>query len=221
MPTEVGSSSATDPSSATTDSTHGSSPASAASSARVGVLALQGAFARHVEALNRCGVEAFEVRNLEHLNRCDAVVLPGGESTTMNLLLDRSGLRGPLAERLAVGIPVLATCAGMILLATQIADGRPDQEPFQALDIDVRRNGYGRQINSFESNIEVKGLNGGPFRAVFIRAPVVTRYGFGVEVLAEVDGKPVLCRQGAVLATSFHPELTDDYRLHQMFVDSL
>lgn len=139
----------------------------------------------------------------------------------MNLLLERSGLRAPLARRLADGMAVFGTCAGMILLAEQIADGRPDQEPFRVIDLDVRRNGYGRQIDSFEADIEVVGLPDGPFRAVFIRAPVVTRRGPAVEVLAEVDGNPVLCQQGSTLVASFHPELTDDDRLHELFMGAL
>ncbi len=188
---------------------------------RIGVLALQGAFARHVEALARCGCDAVEVRTAEQLENCDALVLPGGESTTMSMLLERSGLRQPLAARLGQGLPVFGTCAGMILLAESISDGRPDQEPFRAIDIDVRRNGYGRQVDSFEADINVAGLDDGPFRAVFIRAPVVTRVGPSVDVLAEVDDDPVLCRMGSITVASFHPELTDDDRLHRLFLQSL
>lgn len=188
---------------------------------RVGVLALQGAFARHVESLTRCGADAFEVRTPEQLAACDALVIPGGESTTMAMLLDRLELRTPLAERLNDGLPVFGTCAGMILLAKEIADGRPDQVPFDVIDIDVRRNGYGRQINSFEADIAVEGLDGSSFRAVFIRAPVVTRVGAEVDVLAEVDGDPVMCQSGHVSVVSFHPELTDDDRLHRLFLDRL
>ncbi len=188
---------------------------------RIGVLALQGAFARHVASLNRCGVEAFEVRDAAQLADCDALVLPGGESTTMSMLLDRSDLRAPLAARLSDGLPVFGTCAGMILLAETIADGRPDQMPLRAIDIDVRRNGYGRQLDSFEADIDVAGLDDGPFRAVFIRAPVVTRVGPDVNILAEVEGDAVMCSSGNVVVASFHPELTDDDRLHRLFLQSL
>jgi 5'-phosphate synthase pdxT subunit len=186
---------------------------------KVGVLALQGAYAAHVGALATLGVEAIEVRTPEQLSGVDALVLPGGESTTMNRLLVTSGLWDPLAERLAGGLPVFGTCAGMILLAAEVADGRADQRSFGAIDIDVRRNGYGRQVDSFEADLEVAGLDD-PFHAVFIRAPVVERAGPEVEVLATVDGTPVICRQGPVLVTSFHPELTPDPRLHSLFVEA-
>jgi 5'-phosphate synthase pdxT subunit len=187
----------------------------------VGVLALQGAFARHVSALERCGVEAVEVRRPEQLTGLHGVVLPGGESTTMIKLLNSFELVEPLAKRLADGLPVFGTCAGMILLAANVSDGHPDQLSFGAIDLDVRRNGYGRQIDSFEADLIVDGLGGPPMTAVFIRAPVVERVGEGVEVLASVEGVPVVCRQGQVLVSSFHPELTDDDRLHQAFVRSL
>jgi 5'-phosphate synthase pdxT subunit len=187
----------------------------------VGVLALQGAFARHVSALERCGVEAVEVRRPEQLTGLHGVVLPGGESTTMIKLLNSFELVEPLAKRLADGLPVFGTCAGMILLAANVSDGHPDQLSFGAIDLDVRRNGYGRQIDSFEADLIVDGLGGPPMTAVFIRAPVVERVGEGVEVLASVEGVPVVCRQGQVLVSSVHPELTDDDRLHQAFVRSL
>lgn len=191
---------------------------------RIGVLALQGAFALHIEALDRLGVRTAEVRTAEQLDGVDALVIPGGESTTMSKLLDSQGLRDPIAERLDDGMPVFGTCAGMILLATDVSDGRSDQRSFAAIDIGVRRNGYGRQIDSFEADLPVAGLDH-PFRAVFIRAPVVERLGDGVEVLASVDDVPVLCRStvgsAPVLVSSFHPELTDDDRLHQVFVDAV
>lgn len=185
----------------------------------IGVLALQGAFARHVEVLNDVGVDAFEVRNRGQLDRCDAIVLPGGESTTMSKLLDTFELTEPLAKMVDDGLPTFGTCAGMILLASTISDGRPDQHSFGAIDIDVRRNGYGRQIDSFEADLDIPELGGDPFTAVFIRAPVVEAHGVAVEVLATVDDIPVLCRQGPVLVASFHPELTDDRRLHRFFVE--
>ena len=186
----------------------------------VGVLALQGAFARHADALERLGCAAPEVRTPAQLDAVDALVLPGGESTTLAKLLDTSGLHEPLAARLAEGMPVLGTCAGMILLACEIEDVRPDQWSFGAIDLAVRRNGYGRQVDSFEADLDVAGLDA-PFHAVFIRAPRVLRAGAGVEVLARVDGDPVLCRHGAVTVACFHPELTDDLRLHRLFVASL
>ena len=185
---------------------------------KVGVLALQGAFARHSEVLTGLGAVPLEVRTPGDLDAVDAMVVPGGESTTMSMLLDSSGLRPSLAERLADGLPVLGTCAGMILLAVRVTDGRDDQRSFGAIDIDVRRNGYGRQVDSFEDQLSVTGLDG-PFHGVFIRAPVVERVGSDVEVLATVDGVPVLCREGAVLVSSFHPEMSGDWRIHERFLD--
>ncbi len=189
----------------------------------IGVLALQGAFARHVEALQRCGVDAFEVRTAEQLDRCQALVLPGGEATTMLNLLATFDLVDPLGKLLADGLPTFGTCAGMILLAAEVSDGRDDQISFGAIDIDVRRNGYGRQVDSFEADLTVDPIGEPPLRAVFIRAPVVERVGDGVEVLATEDRGdgpiPVLCRQGPVLVSSFHPELVDDDRLHRYFID--
>ncbi|MEM9561169.1 MAG: pyridoxal 5'-phosphate synthase glutaminase subunit PdxT [Actinomycetota bacterium] len=186
---------------------------------RVGVLALQGAFARHVEALARCGAEAFEVRTPDQLDRCEALVLPGGESTTMLKLLATFELLDPLRKLLADGLPVFGTCAGMILLATEVTDGRDDQISFEAIDLDVRRNGYGRQVDSFETDLAVPAIGEPPLRAVFIRAPMVERAGPDVEVLARHDEVPVLCRSGPVLTSSFHPELIDDDRLHRFFLD--
>jgi len=185
---------------------------------KVGVLALQGASREHVAALRALGCDPIEVRTPDDLVGVDALVLPGGESTTIGMLLDSSGLRGPVQERLADGMPALGTCAGMILLASEVLDGRPDQRPLGAVDLAVRRNAFGRQVDSFEADLPVTGVDGGPFPAVFIRAPFVERVGEGVEVLAEVDGHPVLCRQGAVVVASFHPELSDDLRLHELFV---
>jgi 5'-phosphate synthase pdxT subunit len=185
---------------------------------KVGVLALQGAFARHCEVLTALGAAPLEVRTPVDLEAVDAMVMPGGESTTMSMLLDSSGLRTPLAGRMADGLPVLGTCAGMILLAVRVTDGRPDQRSFAAIDIDVRRNGYGRQVDSFEDEFPVAGMDG-PFHGVFIRAPVVERVGPTVEVLARVDKIPVLCREGSVLVSSFHPEMSGDGRIHERFLD--
>lgn len=184
---------------------------------KVGVLALQGAFARHIDAVRALGHEGLEVRTPEQLSAVERLILPGGESTTMNMLLDHNNLREPIAARLAEGMPVFGTCAGMILLATEVLDGRADQVPFKAIDITVRRNGYGRQTDSFEAETAVPLLGEPAFPTVFIRAPIVESAGADVEVLAAVDGQPILCRQGAVLVSSFHPELSADLRLHAEF----
>jgi pyridoxal 5'-phosphate synthase pdxT subunit len=185
---------------------------------KVGVLALQGAFREHREVLDALGVETVEVRTPAQLGALDALILPGGESTTMSQLLDSSGVRAPLAERLADGFPVLGTCAGMILLARQVVDGRPDQQSFGVIDVAVRRNAYGRQRDSFEADLAVDGLLGGPFPGVFIRAPRIESVGERVEVLASHEDVPVLARQGAVVVASFHPELSGDLRLHEWFL---
>ena len=184
---------------------------------KVGVLALQGDVQEHTRALAELGADPVAVRSPEHLAGVDALVLPGGESTTMSLLLSSAQLFDPVQERLAAGMPAFGTCAGMILLATEVHGGRPDQRFFGRIDIAVRRNGYGRQVDSFETALDVDGM-ASPFHAVFIRAPVVERVGDGVEVLATVDGSPVLCRQGAVLVAAFHPELSDDLRVHDLFM---
>jgi 5'-phosphate synthase pdxT subunit len=186
---------------------------------KVGVLALQGASRRHVEAVAALGAHPVEVRTPDDLSGIEGLVLPGGESTTMSRLLELSGLYEPIAERLAAGMPAFGTCAGLILLAGEILDGRPDQRSFGVLDVAVRRNAFGRQVDSFERALDVEGLAGGRFPAVFIRAPVVERVGDGVEVLASLDSHPVLCRQGAVTAAAFHPELSDDLRLHRFFLE--
>ncbi|MGH9183474.1 MAG: pyridoxal 5'-phosphate synthase glutaminase subunit PdxT [Acidimicrobiales bacterium] len=188
---------------------------------KVGVLALQGDFGEHARALAELGADPVAVRVPDDLAAVDALVLPGGESTTVALLLRSSGLLGPLARRVADGMPTLGTCAGMILLATEVLDGRPGQPSLGAIDISVRRNAFGRQRESFEVDLEVAGLDGGPFPGVFIRAPVVERAGAGVEVLARVDEGPVLCRAGPVTACAFHPELADDLRLHAAFLEGI
>jgi 5'-phosphate synthase pdxT subunit len=188
---------------------------------KLGVLALQGAFREHREVLDALGVETVEVRAPEDLGALDALILPGGESTTMSKLLDSSELRAPIAARLADGMPVLGTCAGMILLATEVLDGRPDQQGFGAIDLAVRRNGYGRQRDSFEAPLDVKGLAGGPFPGVFIRAPLVESVGRDTVVLSSHEGVPVLARSGAVWVSSFHPELSGDLRVHQLFLEEV
>ena len=189
---------------------------------KVGILALQGDFREHALALVEAGAEPVEVRRPEALAALDAVVLPGGESTTLSMLLDSSGLRSALQERLDDGLPAFGTCAGMILLARRVLDGRPDQRGFGLLDMAVRRNGFGRQLDSFETELSVRGWRE-PLPAVFIRAPLVEEVGPSVEVLASVpDGKgsmtPVLCRSGRHLVSSFHPELTGDARVHELFL---
>jgi len=189
-------------------------------SPRVGVLALQGAFDAHARVLRALRADVAEVRTPDDLVSVDALVMPGGESTTMSRLLSTSGLFEPLAAKLGDGFPVFGTCAGMILLATTVLDGRPDQRSFGAIDIAVRRNAYGRQVDSFEADLEVTGLDE-PFHAVFIRAPLVESCGAAVEVLSRHQGVPVLARQGAVMVASFHPELTGDGRLHSQFLEVL
>jgi 5'-phosphate synthase pdxT subunit len=171
--------------------------------------------------LAQLGAEPVAVRSPAQLSGVDALVLPGGESTTMSMLLESSGLFPAVAERLVDGMPAFGTCAGMILLGHEILDGRSDQRCFGALDIAVQRNAFGRQVDSFEADLDVRGVAGGPLHAVFIRAPVVDRVSERVEVLATVDGQPVLCRQGAVLAAAFHPELGDDPRLHELFLNEV
>lgn len=185
---------------------------------KVGVLALQGAFKLHAEALDRLGVEALEVRSVEDFNSSEALIIPGGESTTMSFLLESSGIFESLQERSIAGMPILGTCAGMILLSSKIADGRSDQKPLNLIDIEVRRNGYGRQINSFESDLFIEGFESS-FRGVFIRAPLVIDVSEKVEVIAELNGRPVMCRQDSTIVTSFHPELADDDRIHAEFLE--
>jgi 5'-phosphate synthase pdxT subunit len=184
---------------------------------KVGVLALQGDVSEHRNVLEALGAQVVEVRDPQDLAGVDAMVIPGGESTTMSKLMVSSGLVEPIAAAISDGMPVLGTCAGMILLARQVMDGRDDQVLFGAIDIAVRRNAFGRQVASFETDVEVAGVGGGPFHAVFIRAPLVEQVGPEVEVLGALDdGTPVVCRQGKVVACSFHPELTGDDRLHAM-----
>lgn len=185
---------------------------------KVGVLALQGAFGLHERVLNRLDVAAVQVRTPEELAEVDRLVIPGGESTAISKLLDANGLADPLAESLADGLPVLGTCAGLILLASEVVDGYPGQRCFGAIDATVRRNGYGRQSESFSAPVEVEGW-ASPFPGVFIRAPVIASAGPGVEVLAELDGVPVLCRQGSAVVSSFHPELAEDDRIHRWFIE--
>jgi 5'-phosphate synthase pdxT subunit len=187
---------------------------------RVGILALQGAVREHADAFARLGVDAVAVKQPDELDGLDALVLPGGESTTMSMLLERSALFDPVAKLLDDGMPALGTCAGMILLANDVLDGRADQRNFGAIDIGVRRNAWGRQVDSFETDLRVDGLSS-DFHAVFIRAPRVERVGDDVEVLAAIDDEPVLCRSGSIVVSSFHPELSGDFRIHQLFLEGI
>jgi len=189
---------------------------------RVGVLALQGDVREHLQALAGLGVEALGVRRPAELAAVDALVLPGGESTTMAKLARTFEVLEPLRERVTAGLPVLGTCAGMILLADRVEDGVEGQETVGGLDITVRRNAFGRQVDSFEEDLQVTGV-AGPVHAVFIRAPWVEQVGDGVEVLARVEAGPaagriVAVRQGALMATSFHPEVGGDSRIHALFL---
>jgi 5'-phosphate synthase pdxT subunit len=190
----------------------------------IGVLALQGDVREHVRALGEVGAEARPVRRPSELDDVDALVIPGGESTTMSKLAVDFGLLEPLRKRVAGGMPVYGSCAGMIMLATDILDGRPDQQSLGGIDMAVRRNAFGRQVDSFEAPVEIDGIAGPPFHAVFIRAPWVESVGAEVEVLGRVAAGPaagriVAVRQGNLLATAFHPELTGDLRVHRFFVE--
>jgi 5'-phosphate synthase pdxT subunit len=178
---------------------------------------MQGAFAEHVRALEASGARTRLVKTPDDLRDLDGLVLPGGESTTMTMLMERVGLLEPLRGAIAGGLPTLATCAGMIVLAREVTDGMADQRGLGLLDVSVKRNGYGRQVDSFEAPVDVAGLDGKPFPGVFIRSPLVESAGT-TEVLATHDGRPVALRQGHILALCFHPELTGDRRLHEEFV---
>lgn len=182
----------------------------------IGVLAIQGDFLEHRQALARLGVEAPEIRLPHQLEDIDGLIIPGGESTTIAQLIDIYGFRDALRERARQGMAVWGTCAGMIVIADRLTDARP--EPLRLMDIEVSRNAFGRQVDSFEADIEFQDIEGAPFHCVFIRAPVVNRVGATVRTLAALDdGRPVAVRQGRLLATAFHPELTGDSRIHELF----
>lgn len=187
----------------------------------IGVLALQGDTREHLAAFGRCGCRTTSVRLAEELERVDALVIPGGESTTMSRLVRVFGLEQPLRDRLAQGMPTFTTCAGMILLSREIIDGRPDQLALGALDISVRRNGYGRQVESFERDIDITDIGSPSLRGIFIRAPRVEAVGPAATVMARLDADPVVVAQGPHLALAFHPELSGDDRLHRLFVNRL
>ena len=186
----------------------------------IGVLALQGDVREHVRALEACGARAHPVRRPDELDDVEALVVPGGESTTMSKLAIDFGVLEPIRKRIAGGMPTYGSCAGMIMLATEVLDGRPDQRGFDGIEMTGRRNAFGRQVDSFEADVPIDGIDGGPFHAVFIRAPWVERVGPDVEVLGRVTaGRIVAVRQQHLLATAFHPELTGDLRLHRYFVE--
>ena len=189
----------------------------------IGVLALQGDVREHVRSLEAAGARSGAVRTLDQLAEVDALVIPGGESTTMSKLAILDGFLEPLRDARAEGMPMFGSCAGMIMLADRVTDARPDQETIGGLDVTVRRNAFGRQVDSFEADVAVPAVGNEPFRAVFIRAPRVDEVGSAVEVLATVErpdgeGTIVAVRQGPLLATAFHPELTGDLRIHEYFV---
>ena len=188
---------------------------------KVGVLALQGDVREHVSSLIACGVDPSPVRRASELDQIDALVLPGGESTTIAQLAEVFGIYDQIKNRIAAGMPVYGSCAGMILLADQILDAKQGQKSFGGLDVTVRRNAFGRQVDSFESDIPFADGSSDLIRAVFIRAPWVERVGDGVEVLATVDTHPVAVRSRTMLATSFHPELTGDHRIHRYFIEEV
>jgi 5'-phosphate synthase pdxT subunit len=188
---------------------------------KVGVLALQGDVREHISSLIACGVDPIEVRRGSEISAIDALVLPGGESTTIAQLAEVFGIYDQLKNRIAQGMPVYGSCAGMILLADEILDAKHGQKTFGGLNITVRRNAFGRQVDSFESDIEFADGSSDLIRAVFIRAPWVEKVGQGVQVLASVDTHPVAVRSHTVLATSFHPELTGDHRIHRYFIEEV
>ena len=185
----------------------------------IGVLAVQGDVREHVRVLTELGAEAYGIRRPNELAHLDGLVIPGGESTTMDKLVRAFDLYDPLRALIADGLPVYGSCAGMIMLADRIAEPRPGQQTLGGLDVTVRRNAFGRQVDSFEEDLDFVGLDDGPVRAVFIRAPWVDQAGDGVEVLARAAGRIVAVRQGPLLATSFHPEVGGDDRVHRLFLD--
>jgi 5'-phosphate synthase pdxT subunit len=186
---------------------------------KIGVLALQGAFIEHEKILARIGVEVVEVRLPQHLEGLDGLIIPGGESTTIGKVARQWGLLEPLRAFAQSGRPLWGTCAGMIFLAKDVVDGKPDQPLLALMDVTVRRNAFGRQVDSFEADLEIAALGEEPFHAVFIRAPLIERVGEGVEVLGKLEGGAIVAiRQGNLLATAFHPELTEDDRFHHYFL---
>jgi 5'-phosphate synthase pdxT subunit len=188
---------------------------------KIGVLSLQGDVREHARSLSDCGVHSSLVRRPSELEAVDALVIPGGESTTISKLARIFNIFEPIQERINDGMPVYGSCAGMILLADRVEDAIVGQESFGGLDVTVRRNAFGRQVDSFETDLTFKGITQPPIRAVFIRAPWVEKTGPSVEVLAEVNGHPVAVRSNHLFATSFHPELTGDNRIHKFFIEEV
>jgi 5'-phosphate synthase pdxT subunit len=193
---------------------------------RVGVLALQGDFREHIKALAHCNVQALEVRRISELDSVEALIIPGGESTTIVSLAKTFGLFEPIKKRISESMPTYGSCAGMIMLADHIVAAKEGQETFGGIDITVRRNAFGRQVDSFEADISAPAISKQPLRAIFIRAPWVEKVGEKVEVLASIDGTDnsshaVAVRQGHLLATAFHPEITEDYSVHRYFLEKV
>ena len=185
----------------------------------IGVLALQGDFREHIATLESCGADAIAVRTIGELERCNALVIPGGESTVMQKLAQNYELFEPIKKKIATGFPVFGTCAGLIMLADEIIDGVKGQVGFGGLDVSVRRNAFGNQLDSFETDLDFSGIDGEPIHAAFIRAPIVERVGSGVEVLSKLDdGRIVAVRSGNLLGISFHPEVTGEKRVHEYFL---
>ena len=185
----------------------------------IGVLALQGDFREHITALDACGANSIEVRTVEHLNSCDGLIIPGGESTVIQKIAESVGLVVPIKNKITEGFPTFGTCAGLIMLADEILDGLPGQVGFGGIDISIRRNAFGNQLESFESDLEFVGIPGG-IHAAFIRAPVIERVGEGVEVLSRLPGgKIVAVKAGSIMGTAFHPELTGELRVHKQFIE--
>ena len=185
----------------------------------IGVLALQGDFREHIATLEACGADAIAVRTIREIDRCNAIVIPGGESTVMQKLAVKYGLFEPIKKLIANGFPVFGTCAGLIMLADEIIDGIEGQAGFGGLPVSVRRNAFGNQLDSFETDLEFSGIDGEPIHAAFIRAPIVERVGDGVEVLSKLsDGRIVAVRSGNLLGISFHPEVTGENRVHEYFL---
>lgn len=188
----------------------------------IGVLALQGDFREHIQTFRSCGADAIEVRTVAELEKCSGLVIPGGESTVIEKLATNYGLFTPIQKKIQNGFPVFGTCAGLIMLADEILDGISGQRGFGGLDISVRRNAFGNQLDSFETDLEFSGILGDKVHAAFIRAPIVERVGEGVEVLSKLDdGRIVAVRSKNALGISFHPEVTGEKRIHQMFIDSI
>lgn len=186
----------------------------------IGVLALQGDFREHLEVLATCQTDGIPVRTVDELKRCDGLIIPGGESTVIEKLSEMYELTAPIKEAIAEGLPVFGTCAGLILLADEIVDGIPGQKGFGGLDISVRRNAFGNQLDSFEAQLDFKGISGEPVKAAFIRAPIVERVGKSVEVLSTLEDKTIVAvKSGNILGIAFHPEISGEQRVHRLFIE--